>query len=163
MPRFHITICGVLALVVLPPGQLAAQLPSSRHNGPVTVALVDALPAAQSQFSAAIVRTPGPTGRDVILLPKAGLSATTFDAATRVLLDSRVRHGDHPARYNGKPVHTMTIGVRGKAAPAAWQQQYGAMAQRIVDSLPNAPTRFIDGVGTVHALTIRPPAPMRRP
>lgn len=124
---------------------------------PITVALVDSLPSAQQQFDAVILRQTGPTGRDIILLPRASARGEVLDEATRALLHSRVMLGVRPTSYKGRQFQTLTLGVHQRAAAAAWARDKGPRAQRVTDALLHASTHLLAGVGTVPAITFLPP------
>jgi hypothetical protein len=155
------TIGLVLSAVLSPAVMLAQASVLAGHRQPVTVALVDSLPTLREQFAAAVVRSPGKGGHDVILLPSATATGDLLDQATRVLLDARVRQGDHPATIHGKSFNRLLIGVRGKPSSASWAQSDISKAQIVVDKLRNAHIREIPGIGKAPALDFLPP-PIRR-
>lgn len=156
---FTLTVLAALPIVAT---TLAAQGPAVRgHRQRVTVALVDTLPQLREAFPAVILRTPGAGGRDVILLPRATASGELLDAATRVLLDARLRQGDRPTAFHGSPFQRLTIGVRGKSSRSPSAAFDVASAQHVVDVLQQAAPRQVPGVGKVPAVDFVPP-PIRR-
>ena len=148
-------------LCVIGVPELLAQGVVSGHRQSVTAVLVDTLPQLRESFAAIIVRGSGASGRDVILLPRRTASGVLLDEATRVLLDSRVRLGDHPVKVHGKSFKRLTLGVRGQPANRSWTAHDIAKAQELVDKLMTAPAREIPLVGKVPAIEFVPP-PIRR-
>ena len=142
-------------------GRVEAQSSSSAaHRLPVTVALVSTLPLNTSMYAAAIIRTPGGAGRDVILLPRANATGLLLDEATRALLHLRGLSGDRPSRYRGRAFRRMEIGIRPPSPTAARDQRSIALAQHVVDRLvdPSAPVQDLPTIGRVPALEFIPPA-----
>ena len=150
-PAAEYQLCRATALY----GQTPTQSPV--HPVRVTVALVDRLPPLRQEYPAVILRRSG--GGDLILLPRATASGELLDAAVRTLLLARAAQGDLPTAHRGRPFGTMTLGVRPARAPQAWAERYTPLAQRLVDQLRTAPTRRIEGVGSVPALDFFPPNP----
>jgi hypothetical protein len=160
-------VVSALAGPVANVADVAAQgtVNASRRT-PVTVALVDVLPLDPARYVAAIVRTPGGVGRDVILLPRLTATGLLLDEATRALLHMRASTGDHPSAYRGRSFRTLTIGVRPRPSSAQRDRRAIGLAQRVVDRLraPDVPVQDLPGIGRVPALEFIPPArPTRSP
>jgi hypothetical protein len=154
-------IVGTVATPIAGVAGLAAQRSSAvSHRTPVTVALVSALPLDGSKYAAVVVRTPGGTGRDVILLPRATATGLLLDEATRALLHMRGSSGDRPSVYHGRSFRSLKIGVRPPSPSAARDKRSVGLAQRVVDRLvgPTAPIQDLPGIGRVPALEFIPPA-----
>jgi hypothetical protein len=120
---------------------------------------VDTLPSLRERYAAVILRTAGPAGRDLVLLPRGAASGALLDAATRTLLHARATQGLRPAALHGRPFQTITLGVRYSEAPLEWALQNVPRAQGLVDRLLVAPPRAVPGVGVVPALVFYPPTP----
>src|SRR5690348_13481112 len=124
---------------------------------PITVALVDTLPRLRRTYAVVILRLGGDEPADIVLLPKATASGVLLDGATRALLHARAQQGDSPTVFHGRHFDTIMLGVNPGQAPTSWVQKEVPRAQHLVDLLPSAPTRYVPGVGTVHALDFYPP------
>jgi hypothetical protein len=127
---------------------------------PATVALVDQLPPLPKEYAAVILRRADGTQHDMILLPRATATAEVLDAATRVLLRVRQREGQRqrPTTRDGRPVRTLTIGVRPSTPSAAWAERELPRARKLLAQLRGAPIRSIPGVvGTAQAVYFFPP------
>lgn len=126
-----------------------------------TVALVDSLPTMRERYAAVILRTPGPNGRDVILLPRASASGELLDAATRTLLDLRARQGERATHYRGRQYKVLMVGVKGAKADDLWTVRNLPFANVVVEQLLSDRTRprNIPHVGHVPALVFLPPHP----
>jgi len=131
---------------------------SSRHGYVVTAALVAKLPLGNRDYVAAVLRRDRVHGGDVILLPASSASASSLDAAVRTLLY------DHEILMSGRQRHDRddggerTLGVRLSQPTAEWKKRMTPRAQRVVDSLRDAPLVTIDGIGSVRAVTFHTPA-----
>lgn len=152
-----VILSAILAPAAFQANRVAAQGNIPGHRARVTVALVDTLPRLREAFVAVIVRSPGASGHDVILLPRGTASGQLLDEATRVLLDARVRQGDRPSALHGKAFQRLMIGVRGKASSSSMAAFHVASAQHIVDYLQQASPREIPGVGKAPAVDFIPP------
>jgi hypothetical protein len=107
---------------------------------PVTVALVDELPAAQAPF--ALLRRTQAQGGDVILLP-SNAGADLLSEAVRALLTVRRHQGDHAAQGGMLRVTSRTS--RPPALP--W-------AARVLGDARRAPPQPVAGVGTARSVVI---------
>ena len=162
----------LMCLTISAPSRLQAQATEARgHRQAIIVALVDTLPRlregfaapgqparAEAGYSAVVQRTPGPQGRDIILLPRGGATAALLERATQVVLHSRLRQGDHPSAIRGRPFDRLLLGVWNRSAtntPPAPADL--AAAQIIIDRLPTAPLRELAKIGRVPAIAFVPP------
>lgn len=172
-----LALAALVALVAASPSTAPAQPPAGDSalprvigrtplrglvREPVTVVLVDRLPAMREVYPAAVLRAPGPAGRDFILLTPTEADGALLDAAMRALLSSRARDGMTVTRVRGRDVHALTLGVRRGATDAAWTRAYAARAQHVVDSLAVTPPRAVPGFGRVRALEFLPPIVVER-
>ena len=147
---------GTLALVALlaggAPAEGRAQEKGQGGRTPtriaVTVAVVDALPAAQHPF--ALLRRTAAEGGDVILLP-AGADADQLSDAVRALLAVRSRQGDEAAERG-----ILRVTAPGSRRPALpW-------AARVLGDLRRTPPQALAGVGTARSVVIwLPPQQVR--
>lgn len=154
-----------LALLLLTVVPLIASEAEALHGQtasrptPITVVLVDELPALRERYDAVVLRRSTAEPRDVILLPRATANGELLDAATRALLRARATQGEHPSEYRGRPFQTLTIGVSFSEPPVAWRERYLLLAEQVVEQLRSAPPRQVPGVGTGPALAFYPPSP----
>jgi hypothetical protein len=107
---------------------------------PVTVAMVDELPAAQAPF--ALLRRTEAEGGDVILLPAAA-SPDLLSEAVRALLTVRRHQGDHAAQGG-----TLRVTARTSRPPALpW-------AARVLGDVRRTAPQSVAGVGTARSVVI---------
>lgn len=107
---------------------------------PVTVALVDELPASQAPF--ALLRRSANQGGDVIIIP-ASAEADLLSDAVRALLTVRRHQGDQATQHG-----VLRVTARTNRRPALpWAVRVLADVRR---TLPQA----LDGVGPVRSITI---------
>lgn len=107
---------------------------------PVTVALVDELPASQAPF--ALLRRSANEGGDVIIVP-ASADADLLSDAVRALLTVRRHQGDQASQRG-----VLRVTARTNRRPALpWAVRVLADARR---TAPQA----LDGVGTARSITI---------
>lgn len=124
-----------------------------------TAVLVDDLPSPQQRYEALILRQGVADGGDVVILRRSTANGRLLDEAVRALLHDRAIRGTAFRSRDGRSVSRITLGVRGKPAPAGWGNRMIPLAQRIVDSLFRAPPRTIAGVGNVPAVEFYLPRP----
>lgn len=117
---------------------------SAQHSRrvPVTVALVDRMPVPDAHI--VILRRPGMTPQDVILLPRIGASPRMLSHAVRAMILARQNGGDVPATGQ-----TMRVRLRDNTTPGIipW-------TTRVINDLRRAEPLPISGVGTVSAVQI---------
>lgn len=107
---------------------------------PVTVALLDELPAAQAPF--ALLRRTEAEGGDVILLPTAA-DANLLSEAVRALLTVRRHQGDHAAQGG-----MLRVTARASRPPALpW-------AARVLGDVRRTAPQPVAGVGTARSVVI---------
>lgn len=137
-----------MALLALFAGAVSAegqvQAGSSRGAAPsripVTVSMVDALPAAQAPF--ALLRRSTADGGDVIIIP-AGADANLLSDAVRALLTVRRHEGDQASRSGMLRVTARTS----RRPELPW-------AARVLGDVRRTPPQVLVGVGTTRSVTI---------
>ena len=128
---------------------------ASRARVPVTIALVDELPAPG--VGAVIVRnaTQPPRG-DIILMTPNSASARQLSAALATLLITWEADGRSPHR-------DATIKVVNRRGPAAWFDTEERRAESVVRRLRRAPARRVGPLGQVPAVSVQvKPIPLTR-
>ncbi|HEX2076054.1 MAG TPA: hypothetical protein VHG08_00045 [Longimicrobium sp.] len=134
---------GALALLALLAGAAPAEGQGRRAaptRVPVTVAVVDELPATQQPF--ALLRRPPAEGGDVIVLP-ASADADLLSDAVRALLTVRSHQGDQATERG-----MLRVTARTNRRPALpW-------AARVLGDLQRTPEQALAGVGTVRSVLI---------
>lgn len=135
-----------LALLALLAGADPAEAQAGSARGraptriPVTVALVDELPAAQTPF--ALLRRSAAEGGDVILVP-ASADAGVLSDAVRALLAVRSHQGDQGAEGG-----MLRVTARTSRRPALpW-------AARVLGDARRTPPQALSGVGTARSVVI---------
>jgi hypothetical protein len=124
------------------------QLPSPRARVPVTVALVDRLPAPDAPF--VILRRTRATPADVILLPRDADATVLTDAVRALLLARRNAGGDVAAAPAVLRARFRSSGGNGRPL-LPW-------APRVLNDLRRAPVSELVGVGQVRSVQIWLPA-----
>lgn len=132
-------LCGMLPPATAP----AAVRASSRV--PVTVALVEHLPAADGPY--AILRRPDVAPNDVILLPRSAANPRLLSDAVQALLLARRQGGDVPSAHGRMRVRLGQDAEGRERAVLPW-------APRVIQDLRRAAPVDVAGVGTVPAVQI---------
>ena len=122
---------------------------------PVTVALVDVLPAPDS-VPAVILRRAQDSPRDVILLRRHAASGAHLAAAVLHLMIVRERSGDTSA------VNTTYRLPTARRGPRAWENTEQLRTQAVVARLRRVEPREVAGVGIVPATEIYLPSQAMR-
>jgi hypothetical protein len=138
----------VMLALCLAPGTMQAQS-TARTRVPVTIALVERLPAPDAPF--VLLRGTAEAGGDVILLP-ADADAAVLSDAVRALLVVRGQQGD---AASAPALLRFSAPGRG-ARTLPWASRVLADARRAVP-------REIEGVGTVPSVQVWLPRQGRRP
>lgn len=135
--RIHLVL--LLLVLCLRPAAIQAQ-ESHRTRVPVTIALVEHLPAPDAPF--VLLRRTADAGGDVILLP-ANADAAVLSQAVRALVLVRGREGD----IASAPA-LLRFSAPGRGARALpW-------ASRVLADARRAAPRVIDGIGTAAAVQV---------
>lgn len=124
----------------------AAQQPgkSQPRRVAATVVLVDSVAQPDAPF--VIVRRPGATPADLILV-RSSVNATQLSDAVRGLLTARQANGDFP-------VAAATFRVRPHQRAGATARPAFPWAPRVLNDLRRAEVREISGIGRVRAVQI---------
>ena len=122
---------------------------------PVTVALVDVLPAPDS-VPALILRRAQGSPHDVILLRRGVASGAHLSAAVLHLMIVRERSGDTPA------VNTTYRLPTARRGPRAWEHTEQVRTKAVVARLRHVEPREVAGVGIVPAAEIYLPSKAMR-
>jgi hypothetical protein len=145
--RRRILVPLFLAAVALAPMQASGQSADQMRFG-VLVVLVDRLPGNAGASDAAVVlRRPGESPREVILLPAASADGEALASAVFKLLLTRQVEGVEPRGRSSLRVPDRTI-------PAAWQNTDLPRAERFVQRLRSANVQPVRGVGMARSLPL---------
>jgi hypothetical protein len=139
---------GVLGVAPAHSQPSEGQSPRTPTRVPVTVALVDRLPAPDAPF--VILRRPDATPADVILLPRDADASVLTDAVRALLLARRNTGGDVAATPAVLRARFRSSGGGGRPL-LPW-------APRVLNDLRRAPISELVGVGPVRSVQIWLPA-----
>lgn len=123
---------------------------------PVTVALVDQLPAGTGDVPAVVLRRVSTSPHDVILLRRSDATGAQLSGAILHLMILRERNGD-TATANG--IFRLPTAARG---PKAWEHTEQVQTGRIVAQLRTAGLQDVPGVGRVRARAVYLPSKAMR-
>ena len=123
---------------------------------PVTIALVDQLPAGTGNAPAVVLRRAKPAPFDVILLRRSDASGTQLAGAIFHLMIMRDRSGD---TATADAMFRLPTATRG---PKAWEQTEQVQTGRIVAQLRSAEVQDVPGVGRVRAKAVYLPSKAMR-
>ncbi|HEX8213813.1 MAG TPA: hypothetical protein VF584_26840 [Longimicrobium sp.] len=123
---------------------------------PVTIALVDQLPAGTGNAPAVVLRRANTAPHDVILLRRSDATGPQLAGAILHLMIMRERSGD---TANADAMFRLPTATRG---PKAWERTEQVQTGRIVAQLRSAEVQDVPGVGRVRAKAVYLPSKVMR-
>lgn len=140
----------VLPLIVTMLTAIAGHAPAQRTNSGkvVRLILVSELPAGYGNSAPLAVVFRGPSTGDVVVVEQSRATPELVDAATKMLLRSRLLDGTNPTARKGKSFNMMTLAVRTVAAPSAdWMSRFGQQLQQLINTAAKAPVTNVPHIG----------------